>query len=169
MPVPQPNEEAQQSPLGSPQGGASAAQGDGEKLIRFMQLPQGVPFVFGPQGSAAGVQAAAPNSGPATLTMDTGFQNMMTEMLRQQAALMAQNQQLVSTMLRRMDLEEERRNRAEEAAAAAEAAKKAATAAASSGSLDPFSYSAGAVTSPDVPATSSGSSFVPTRTWVRIA
>ena len=57
MPVPQPNEEAQQSPLGSPQGGASAAQGDGE-ANPFMQLPQGVPFVFGPQGSAAGVQAA---------------------------------------------------------------------------------------------------------------
>ena len=160
VPVPQPNEEAQQSPLGSPQGGASAAQGDGE-ANPFVQLPQGVPFVFGPQGSAAGAQAAAPPPGPATLTMDSGFQNMMTEMLRQQAALMAQNQQLVSTMLRRMDLEEERRNRAEEAAAAAEEAKKAATAAASSGSLDPFSYSAGAVTSPDVPATSSGSSYVP--------
>ena len=35
VPVPQPNEEAQQSPLGSPQGGANP----------FMQLPQGVLFL----------------------------------------------------------------------------------------------------------------------------
>ena len=41
--------------------------------------------------------------------------------------MMQQNQQLVATMLRRMDLKEERRNKAEEKVAkTAEAAKKAA-------------------------------------------
>ena len=49
---------------------------------------------------------------------------------------MAMNQQLVATMLRRMDLEEERRNKAEEKVLeAAEAAKKAAVAAQT---RDPF-------------------------------
>ena len=71
--------------------------------------------------------------------MDTGFQNMMVEMLRQQAQLMAQNQQLVATMLRKMDLEEERRERAEQAAAAAAEEAKRAAVAASAGSVDPFS------------------------------
>ena len=50
----------------------------------------------------------------------------MMEMLRQQREMMAMNQQLVATMLRRMDLEEERRNKAEEKVLeATEAAKKA--------------------------------------------
>ena len=60
----------------------------------------------------------------------------MMEMLRQQREMMAMNQQLVATMLRRMDLEEERRNKAEEKVLeAAEAAKKAAVAAQT---RDPF-------------------------------
>ena len=52
--------------------------------------------------------------------------------------MMQQNQQLVATMLRRMDLEEERRNKAEEKVAeTAEAAKKAAEAALTRDPFDP--------------------------------
>ena len=60
-------------------------------------------------------------------------------MLRQQREMMAMNQQLIATMLRRMDLEEERRNKAEEKVhEAAEAAQKAAEAART---RDPFDLS----------------------------
>ena len=63
----------------------------------------------------------------------------MAEMLRQQREMMAMNQQLIATMLRRMDLEEERRNKAEKKVhEAAEAAQKAAEAART---RDPFDLS----------------------------
>ena len=52
--------------------------------------------------------------------------------------MMQQNQQLVATMLRRMDLEEKRRNKAEKKVAeTAEAAKKAAEAALTGNPFDP--------------------------------
>ena len=52
--------------------------------------------------------------------------------------MMQQNQQLVATMQRRMDLEEERRNKAEEKVAeTAEAAKKAAEVALTRDPFDP--------------------------------
>ncbi|CAE7705914.1 unnamed protein product [Symbiodinium sp. CCMP2592] len=75
----------------------------------------------------------------------------MMELLRQQREMMAMNQQLVATMLRRMDLEEERRNKAEEKVLeAAEAAKQAAEAAKT---RDPFQPST-------APASSSAASSV---------
>ena len=71
--------------------------------------------------------------------------------------MMQQNQQLVATMLRRMDLEEERRNKAEEKVAeTAEAAKKAAEAALT---RDPFDPRA-AASSVDPGDKVSGGSFV---------
>ncbi|CAE7198495.1 unnamed protein product [Symbiodinium sp. CCMP2592] len=84
----------------------------------------------------------------------------MMELLRQQREMMAMNQQLVATMLRRMDLEEERRNKAEEKVhEAAEAAKQAAEAAKT---RDPFqpstapasSSAASSAVSPAVPSPS---------------
>ncbi|CAE7605797.1 nphp3 [Symbiodinium sp. KB8] len=108
------------------------------ELLSALIASPGQPFVFGPQAQASGAPSAAASAGPSTLTMDTGFQNMMVEMLRQQAQLMAQNQQLVATMLRKMDLEEERRERAEQAAAAAAEEAKRAAVAASAGSVALF-------------------------------
>ena len=78
----------------------------------------------------------------------------MAEMLRQQREMMAMNQQLIATMLRRMDLEEERRNKAEEKVQeAAEAAKQAAEAAKT---RDPFDPSAAPSTGTPASAPSSG-------------
>ncbi|CAE7775953.1 unnamed protein product [Symbiodinium sp. CCMP2592] len=80
----------------------------------------------------------------------------MMELLRQQREMMAMNQQLVATMLRRMDLEEERRNKAEEKVLeAAEAAKQAAEAAKT---RDPFQPSTAPASSS---AASSGAPAVP--------
>ncbi|CAE7672294.1 unnamed protein product [Symbiodinium sp. CCMP2592] len=96
-----------------------------------------VPPVQSPKASAPPVQspkAAAPSSssGSAGFTPEQ-MPGFMMELLRQQREMMAMNQQLVATMLRRMDLEEERRNKAEEKVLeAAEAAKQAADAPASS-------------------------------------
>ncbi|CAE7763377.1 unnamed protein product [Symbiodinium sp. CCMP2592] len=68
----------------------------------------------------------------------------MMELLRQQREMMAMNQQLVATMLRRMDLEEERRNKAEEKVhEAAEAAKQAAEFCREFGSFSGSSVSSG--------------------------
>ena len=79
--------------------------------------------------TGSGVPAFGPDAMPA----------FMAEMLRQQREMMAMNQQLIATMLRRMDLEEERRNKAEEKVhEAAEAAQKAAEAART---RDPFDLS----------------------------
>ena len=82
----------------------------------------------------------------------------MMEMLRQQREMMAMNQQLVATMLRRMDLEEERRNKAEEKVLeAAEAAKKAAVAAADSRPFQPSTApSSSTATAPAVVPPTSG-------------
>eukprot|EP00439_Symbiodinium_sp_Y106_P067972 s1142_g11.t1 len=90
-----------------------------------------VPPVQSPKAAASGSSSTGPPVfGPEAMP---GF---MMEMLRQQREMMAMNQQLVATMLRRMDLEEERRNKAEEKVLeAAEAAKKAAVAAQT---RDPF-------------------------------
>ena len=79
--------------------------------------------------TGSGVPTFGPDAMPA----------FMAEMLRQQREMMAMNQQLIATMLRRMDLEEERRNKAEEKVhEAAEAAQKAAEAART---RDPFDLS----------------------------
>ncbi|CAE6945832.1 unnamed protein product [Symbiodinium sp. CCMP2592] len=83
----------------------------------------------------------------------------MMELLRQQREMMAMNQQLVATMLRRMDLEEERRNKAEEKVLeAAEAAKQAAEAAKTRDpfqpSTAPASSSAASSAAPAVPSPS---------------
>ena len=80
-------------------------------------------------------RASSSSTGPPVFGPEA-MPGFMMEMLRQQREMMAMNQQLVATMLRRMDLEEERRNKAEEKVLeAAEAAKKAAEAAQT---RDPF-------------------------------
>jgi len=110
--------------------------------------PAQSPKAAAPGGPSAGIPGFGPEAMP-------GF---LAEMLRQQREMMAMNQQLVATMLRRMDLEEERRNKAEEKVVeAAEAAKKAAEAAKT---RDPFDPSATPAASSAAPAFgSSGPSF----------
>ena len=91
--------------------------------------PTSAPPAQSPQVTGSGVPTFGPDAMPA----------FMAEMLRQQREMMAMNQQLIATMLRRMDLEEERRNKAEEKVhEAAEAAQKAAEAART---RDPFDLS----------------------------
>ena len=91
--------------------------------------PTSAPPAQSPQVTDSGVPTFGPDAMPA----------FMAEMLRQQREMMAMNQQLIATMLRRMDLEEERRNKAEEKVhEAAEAAQKAAEAART---RDPFDLS----------------------------
>eukprot|EP00439_Symbiodinium_sp_Y106_P019413 s6760_g2.t1 len=101
--------------------GPGPAQGAGH--------PGGNPFVVsGPaslptQPTAPAAAMGSPTSAPAQSPQVTGsgvptfgpdaMPAFMAEMLRQQREMMAMNQQLIATMLRRMDLEEERRNKAE--------------------------------------------------------
>ena len=61
--------------------------------------PTSAPPAQSPQVTGSGVPTFGPDAMPA----------FMAEMLRQQREMMAMNQQLIATMLRRMDLEEERR------------------------------------------------------------
>ena len=106
--------------------------------------------VQSPQAAASSGQPAGglPIFGPDAMPA------FMAEMLRQQREMMAMNQQLIATMLRRMDLEEERRNKAEEKVhEAAEAAKQAAAAART---RDPFDPSAASRTATPASAPSSG-------------
>ncbi|CAE7304283.1 unnamed protein product [Symbiodinium sp. CCMP2592] len=130
------------NPFAPVQGPAPAPTQAAQPSVPAAGSPAGatVPPVQSPKASAPPVQspkAAAPSSssGSAGFTPEQ-MPGFMMELLRQQREMMAMNQQLVATMLRRMDLEEERRNKAEEKVhEAAEAAKQAAEAAKT---RDPF-------------------------------
>ncbi|CAE7811928.1 unnamed protein product [Symbiodinium sp. CCMP2592] len=154
------------NPFAPVQGPAPAPPQAAQPSVPAAGSPSGatVPPVQSPKASAPPVQspkAAAPSSssGSAGFTPEQ-MPGFMMELLRQQREMMAMNQQLVATMLRRMDLEEERRNKAEEKVhEAAEAAKQAAEAAKT---RDPFqpstapasSSAASSAVSPAVPSPS---------------
>ena len=100
---------------------------------------QGVPT---PTPATSSQPATAPGGGAVGESLVVEMLRVMQQQQRQQEAMMdqyrkqlAQNQQLVATMLRRMDSEEKRRNDAELAAAEAKAKAEAAKASAPS---DPF-------------------------------